>query len=78
MEEHLSVGRWLVVVGRWAGRVFVGGLLVVGGFLICHSLRKENLQILNNMFTPLGINHTHNTCAAANHLLDISQNQTTH
>lgn len=41
-------------------------------------LWKENLKIFNNMFTPLGINHTHNTCAAANYLLDISQNQTTH
>ena len=24
-------------------------------------LWKENLKIFNNMFTPLGINHTHNT-----------------
>ena len=23
-------------------------------------LRKENLQIFNNMFTPLGMNQTHN------------------
>ena len=30
------------------------------------------------MFTPLGLNHTHNTCAATNHLLDIPQRQTTH
>ena len=43
-----------------------------------NSLRKENLQIFNNMFTSLGINHTHNTRAATNHLLDIPQKQTTH
>ena len=30
------------------------------------------------MFTPLGINHTHNTCAATNCLPDIPQKQTTH
>ena len=30
------------------------------------------------MFTSLGINHTHNTRAATNHLLDIPQKQTTH
>ena len=36
-----------------------------------NSLRKENLQIFNNMFTPLGVKHTHNTRAATNHLLDI-------
>ena len=29
------------------------------------------------MLTSLGINHTHNTCAATN-LLDIPQRQTTH
>ena len=43
-----------------------------------NSLRKEHLQIFNDMFTPLGLNHTHNTCAATNHLLDIPQRQTTH
>ena len=43
-----------------------------------NSLRKENLPIFNNMFTSLGINHTHNTSAATNHLLDIPQKQTTH
>ena len=31
-----------------------------------------------NIFTPLGINHTHNTRVATNHLLHISQKQTTH
>ena len=30
------------------------------------------------MFTSLGINHTHNTRAATNHLLDIPQKQATH
>ena len=30
------------------------------------------------MFTSLGINYTHNTCASTNHLLDILQKQTTH
>ena len=30
------------------------------------------------MFTPLGLNHTHNTRAASNQLLDIPQRQTTH
>ena len=30
------------------------------------------------MFTSLGINHTHNTHVATNHLLDIPQKQTTH
>ena len=39
-----------------------------------NSLRKENLHIFHDMFTPLGLNHTHNTCAATNHL----QRQTTH
>ena len=42
------------------------------------SLRKENLPTFNNMFTSLGISHTHNTCAATNHLLDIPRKQTTH
>ena len=43
-----------------------------------NSSRKENLQIFNNMFNPLGINHTHNTCTAINHLLDIPRKQITH
>ena len=43
-----------------------------------NSLRKEKLQIFNNMFTALGINHTHNIHAATNHLLGIPQKQTTH
>ena len=46
--------------------------------LVRNSLRKENLQIFNDMFTPLGLNHTHNTHATTNHLLDIPQRQTTH
>ena len=29
------------------------------------------------MFTPLGLNHTHNTRAATNHFLDIPQRQAT-
>ena len=33
-----------------------------------NSLRKENLQIFNNMFTP---DHTHNNYATTNYLLDI-------
>ena len=33
-----------------------------------NSLRKENLQIFNNMFIP---DHTHNNYATTNHLLDI-------
>ena len=43
-----------------------------------NSLRKENLPIFNNMFTSLGIKHTHNSHAATNHLLDIPRKQTTH
>ena len=43
-----------------------------------NSLRKENLQIFNDMFAPLGLNHTHNTRAATNHLLDITKRQITH
>ena len=43
-----------------------------------NSLRKENLPIFNNMFTSLGIKHTHNSRAATNHLLDIPRKQTTH
>ena len=39
----------------------------------------ENLQIFNDMFTPLGLNHTHKTRAATNHFFfDIPQRQTTH
>ena len=30
------------------------------------------------MINPLGLNHTYNTCAATNHLLDIPRGQTTH
>ena len=41
------------------------------------SLRKENLQIIN-MFTPLGINHSHSTRTAKNHLLDIPQKEITY
>ena len=42
------------------------------------SLRRENVVIFNNMFTPLNLNQNHNTCAAINHLLDIPQKQTCH
>ena len=42
------------------------------------SLRKENVVIFNNMFTPLNLNHDHNTCATINNLLDIPQKQTCH
>ena len=42
------------------------------------SLRQENVVIFNNMFTPLNLNHDHNTRAAINHLLDIPQKQTCH
>ena len=45
---------------------------------IRNSLRKKNLQIFNNMFTSLGISHTHNTRVATNHLLDILRKQNTH
>ena len=45
---------------------------------VINSLRKENLQIFNDMFTPLGLNHTHNTRAATNYLFDIPQRQITH
>ena len=43
-----------------------------------NSLWKENLQIFINMFTPLGINHTHNTRAATNHFLVGPQKQNAH
>ena len=33
------------------------------------------MTFFNNMFTPLGINHTHNTHAATNHLFGIPQNR---
>ena len=42
------------------------------------SLKKENVVIFNNMFTPLNLNHDHNTCATINNLLDIPQKQTCH
>ena len=42
------------------------------------SLRRENVVIFNDMFTPLNLNHNHNTHAAINHLLDIPQKQTCH
>ena len=42
-----------------------------------NSLRKENLLIFN-MFTPLSLNHTHNTHADTNHFLDIPQRQANH
>ena len=41
------------------------------------SLRRKNVVIFN-MFTPLFLNHNHNTCAAINHLLGIPQKQTSH
>ena len=39
-------------------------------------LRKENLQIFNDMFAPLDLNHTYSTCTATNQLFDIPQRQT--
>ena len=48
------------------------------------SLRKENLQIFNNIFTPLGIshsiviNHSHSSRVAKYHLLDIPQKECTY
>ena len=45
---------------------------------IRNSLRKENSQIFKDMLAPLGLNHTHNTRAATNHLLDIPQRHTAH
>ena len=42
------------------------------------SFRKGNVVIFNNMFTPLNLNHDHNTCAAIKLLLDILQKQTCH
>ena len=44
--------------------------------LLESPLRQENVVIFNNMFTPLNLNHDHNTRAAINHLLDIPQKQT--
>ena len=46
--------------------------------LLESPLRKRNVVIFNNMFTPLNLNHDHNTCAAVNHLVDIHQKQTCH
>ena len=55
-------------------------ILKISNFVKCKyalfvrkSLRKENVVIFNNMFTPLNLNHDHNTHAAMNHLLDIPQ-----
>ena len=47
------------------------------------SLRILNLQIFNNIFTPLsinciGINHSHSSRAAKYHLLDIPQKECTY
>ena len=36
------------------------------------------MVIFKSMFTPLNLNHYHNTCAAVDHLLDIPQKQTCH
>ena len=41
------------------------------------ALKLINFQIFN-MFTPLGLNHAHNTRAATNHLPDIPLRQTIH
>ena len=38
---------------------------------VINSLKKENLQIFNDMFTLLDLNHTHNTCATPNHLFAL-------
>ena len=43
-----------------------------------NSLRRENVVIFNDMFTPLNLNHNRNTRAAINHLLDIPQKQACH
>ena len=37
------------------------------------SLRKENMVIFDNKFTPLNQNHNHNTRAASNYLVDVPQ-----
>ena len=42
------------------------------------SLRRENVVIFNDMFTPLNLNHNHVTRAVINHLLDTPQKQTCH
>ena len=47
-------------------------------FFVRKSLRKGNVVIFNNMFTPLNLNRDRNTRAAINHLLDIPQKQTCH
>ena len=36
-----------------------------------NSLWKENVQIFNNVFTPLSLDHIHNTSAATNHLINV-------
>ena len=46
--------------------------------LLESPLRQENVVIFNNMFTPLNLNHDHNTRAAINYLLDIPQKQICH
>ena len=47
-------------------------------FFVRKSLRRENVVIFNDMFIPLNLNYNHNTRAAINHLLDISQKHTCH
>ena len=42
------------------------------------SLKRENVMISNDTFTPLNLYHNHITRAAINHLLDIPQKQTCH
>lgn len=37
------------------------------------SLRRENMVIFDNKFTPLNQNHNHNTRAAPNCLVDVLQ-----
>ena len=46
--------------------------------LLESPLRKRNVVIFNIMFTPLNLNHDHNTCAAVNHHVDIHQKQMCH
>ena len=36
-----------------------------------NSLRKENLQTFNDVFTPLDLDHIHNSGAATNHLINF-------
>ena len=42
------------------------------------SLRRENVVIFNDMFTPLNLNHNHSTRASINYLFDIPQKGTCH